>query len=394
MRTPTAPTISGTVAGVRRRDDEGLVDIVIRRGRIVEVAEASPRAPSDLLFDASGARVSPGLIDLHCHLSGGGGAFGPVSRPQPLSADDLLRAGVTRALGCIGREAWEGAGQQMLRSVAAIEQGGVAAAMFTGGLGPLPASVLGDHSLDVALVAGVIGRKIALDDDSPTATPAELRDEIVREVALARDFGRVPRFMVHLGTDMRHADAAIELLTLLPRQLRRLVVVTHLNWSRAHIGVARELHELGCHVDMTAAIRPDTFAGSYAAEEALEALLPVLRSEDRVSVSSDSNGATSHRLETGLLQVEHHPIGMLADCYQRAASRLGRRLADRVFCRNPARFLSEDPVSDDDARDDLVCAPGADAEFLLRDHESRLIAAVVPRRLLRMAGEGAGHDIG
>jgi hypothetical protein len=84
---------------------------------------------------------------------------------------------------------------------------------------------------------------------------------------------------------------------------------------------------------------------------------------------------------------------MLADCYERAASRLGTRLADRVFCGNPARFLSEDPVSDA-ARDDLVCAPGADAEFLLRDHESRLIAAVVPRRLLRMAGEGAGHDIG
>ena len=45
--------------------------LVIKDGRIVEVAEGTLEAPDALVIDAQGRYVAPGFIDLHVH--GGGG---------------------------------------------------------------------------------------------------------------------------------------------------------------------------------------------------------------------------------------------------------------------------------------------------------------------------------
>ena len=48
--------------------------------------------------------MTPGLIDAHVHLSGGGGEAGPESRVPPLAFSELTRYGVTSCVGVLGTD--------------------------------------------------------------------------------------------------------------------------------------------------------------------------------------------------------------------------------------------------------------------------------------------------
>lgn len=73
----------GTPGGLRAAPPEGPVDIVVERGRIVDIipidsvsvaSGLSERTTGDLVIDASGKYVLPGLFDLHAHIPGVGRA--------------------------------------------------------------------------------------------------------------------------------------------------------------------------------------------------------------------------------------------------------------------------------------------------------------------------------
>jgi hypothetical protein len=73
---------------------QGLLDVAIAGGRIAALEpEIAPERAREVV-DAAGARVLPGLVDAHVHVSG---RFG-----RPLGLRMLLRAGVTSALDLAG----------------------------------------------------------------------------------------------------------------------------------------------------------------------------------------------------------------------------------------------------------------------------------------------------
>ena len=57
-----------------------------------------------LLVNATGALVVPGLVDIHVHVTGGGGEAGPGSRVPEAAASQLLRGGVTTVVGVLGMD--------------------------------------------------------------------------------------------------------------------------------------------------------------------------------------------------------------------------------------------------------------------------------------------------
>jgi hypothetical protein len=55
-------------------------------------------------IDVNGSLVVPGLIDIHVHITGGGGEAGPASRTPEASLSELLDAGLTTVVGTLGTD--------------------------------------------------------------------------------------------------------------------------------------------------------------------------------------------------------------------------------------------------------------------------------------------------
>src|SRR5215204_267770 len=54
------------------------------------------------VVDATGCIVTPGFIDPHQHLLGGSGEEGFASQTPEISASEIISAGITTVVGCLG----------------------------------------------------------------------------------------------------------------------------------------------------------------------------------------------------------------------------------------------------------------------------------------------------
>jgi len=106
VETETARGYDTVIAGGQVVDPgsglEGHLDVAIRDGRVVDVAPNLDRSQAGEVIDASGAIVTPGLIDLHTHVYWGATYWGIEADPV------AARTGVTTWLdvGTSGAYSW------------------------------------------------------------------------------------------------------------------------------------------------------------------------------------------------------------------------------------------------------------------------------------------------
>ena len=94
-------------AEVYAPDALGRLHLLLGGGKVLWMGEAEPALPAALgieTVDLDGARLIPGFIDGHVHVSGGGGEAGYASRvPAPLLTR-YTQAGVTSVVGLLGTD--------------------------------------------------------------------------------------------------------------------------------------------------------------------------------------------------------------------------------------------------------------------------------------------------
>ena len=85
----------------------GLKDLLLEGGKIALIAPrgAVPESfPTLRVFDAQAQVLAPGFIDLHVHVTGGGGEDGFSSRSPESRLTDFSTAGVTTLVGLLGTD--------------------------------------------------------------------------------------------------------------------------------------------------------------------------------------------------------------------------------------------------------------------------------------------------
>lgn len=334
----------------------GRRDVFVAGGKIVAVEpELSIDFPGLETIDMKGAKVVPGLIDQHIHVTGGGGEGGWQSRCPELVFSELVRAGVTTFLGVSGTDSMSRSIENLLAKVRGLSEEGATGWMWTSNYAYPPTTITKDVKSDLFAIPEVLGVKIALGDHRSSWPTKEELLRLASEVRIAGMLtGKVGFVHVHLGDhpvafDLMEACIA----TGIPAKHFR---PTHTGRHPEVFRRACEFAKAGGIMDIT------TGGGNYlgTAAETLRAALAAGVPAERITLSSDGHGSMPRfndagemvGLAVGLINCNKETIGELS-------KDLGLEAALRFMTTNVAKALN--------LTEKGAIVPGADADLLVVD---------------------------
>lgn len=347
MARPTSRTTMLTLiknATVFAPEPLGIRQVLVAANRIVYVGQAVPELDARLNVDevdADGARLIPGFIDPHAHVTGGGGEAGfETSVPAPVLTD-YTRAGVTTVVGLLGTDDLVRTTSAMIARIKALRSEGLSAWGYTGGYHLPPATLTGSVRSDIVHVEELIGvGEIAISDHRSSQPTFHDIVRLASEAHVAGLMtGKAGVVHFHVGDGVRGLSLIREALdtTELPA---RVFYPTHVNRRKALFDEALALTARGCTIDITA-FPVEEGEDAWSAEDALARYLDAGADRARVTISSDGGGCLPVFDETGA------PVGLdyaRADAIPAAFSALlrrGRSMEEILpaFCTNAAQLL-------------------------------------------------------
>lgn len=279
----------------------GAHDVLIAGGKILallrpsdpEYSSTLSNLPSSLLHtvDLGGARVIPGLIDAHVHVTGGGGEAGPASRVPGLALSALTRAGVTTCVGVLGTDGTTRTVSALVAETLALREEGLSAWCWTGSYEVPPITLTGSVRSDIVFVDPILGVGEVAISDHRSSQPTF--DEIARIAAdchvAGMMSGKAGVLHLHLGDGQRGLELVRRALdeTELPASV---FFPTHVNRRRKLWAEAIDLARRGCPIDVTAFPVGEAEEDVLSAVDAIRAYLDSGAPSDRLTCSSDGGG--------------------------------------------------------------------------------------------------------
>jgi beta-aspartyl-dipeptidase (metallo-type) len=338
-------------------------------------------ASSARTIDLQGARLIPGLIDGHVHVTGGGGEAGFSTRVPPLPLSRFSTAGVTTVIGLLGTDDTVRSPGELLATLYALREEGLNAWGYTGGYHLPPATLTGSVRSDLVYLEALIGiGEVAISDHRSSQPTA---DELLRLAADAHVAGLMTSkagiLHLHLGDGPRGLEFVRRALaeSEIPA---RVFNPTHVNRRRALFEEAIGLARSGCTVDVTAFPVVDG-EDAWSAAAAVERYLASGAPPERVTVSSDAGGCLPCFDTDGrVCSMEVGSAGaLLATLRELLAQGLPLEQALPPFTSNPARLLRLAGKG--------TIAAGADADLVALDATGRAQTVIIRGTMHVLDGE-------
>jgi beta-aspartyl-dipeptidase (metallo-type) len=291
---PALELLSG--AEVWAPEPLGRRHVLVGGGRVLWIGgecPALPRALGAVETDLSGRRLVPGFIDLHAHLTGGGGEAGFASRVPPVALSRFTLGGITTAVGLLGTDDCVRTIGELVATARGLRELGLSAYAWTGGYHLPPATLTGSLRGDIVHVGPVIGvGELALSDHRSSQPTL---DELLRAASDAHVAGlmsgKAGIVHLHLGDGPRGLELvrrALEASELPPRVFHP----THVNRRRELFTEALELAERGSAIDVTAFPIDEGAAGNgaWSAADAVRRYFESGLPPERLTLSTDAGG--------------------------------------------------------------------------------------------------------
>ena len=156
----------------------GTVPILLSAGSVLRLGNFDKKALIETglemeVIDAAGCYAFPGFVDPHEHLLGGSGESGFSSQTPEISATEVVSAGITTVVGCLGVDTTMKTLAGLLAKTKALKEEGLNAYMWTGGYTVPPTTITNSVRDDIMFVEEIIGAgEIAIADqrsNEPTA---------------------------------------------------------------------------------------------------------------------------------------------------------------------------------------------------------------------------------
>ncbi|MBM7586025.1 beta-aspartyl-dipeptidase (metallo-type) [Bacillus pakistanensis] len=236
----------------------GRQSILFINNKIVKVGDIDESKFLDLelnvqIIDATDCIVTPGFIDPHVHLIGGGGEGGFSTRTPEIQLSDIVKSGITTVVGCLGTDGTTRHMTSLLAKARGLEEEGISTFIYTGNYHVPTPTITSSVKDDVILIDKVIGAGEIAISDSRSAQPSV--HEIAKLVAEARIGGLLSNKAgvthFHVGPGRRKLSFLHTLLEDYEIPASKLYA-THITRSKELIEDAITLSQKGGFVDITA----------------------------------------------------------------------------------------------------------------------------------------------
>ena len=271
----------------------GLKNILIAGGKIVAIDSEEFSFADNIeieTVDLQGARVTPGFIDAHAHVTGGGGEVGFSTQVPPVPISDFTAAGVTTVVGLLGTDDTTRNIENLVARTYALREEGMSAYCWTGGYHYPLTTLLGSAKRDIVFLDPVIGIGEFAISDHRSSQPTF--NEVVRLASEAHVAGLMTKKAGVMHFHLGDGDRKLELIERALKETEipaRTFNPTHVNRNKPLFASACELLKQGCYIDITAFPEGMSASGWEAAQAVAIAIEQGLPTE-RITLSSDGGG--------------------------------------------------------------------------------------------------------
>ncbi|MGC8866532.1 MAG: beta-aspartyl-peptidase [Bacteroidales bacterium] len=350
----------------------GRKDLLIGSGKILAVKEELDtkiwEGFNPIIIEAQGKWVSPGLIDGHIHMAGAGGEGGPATRTPEVQLVNLIEAGVTSVIGCLGTDGFARSPLEVLMKVKSIRAQGLSAWMLTGAYQLPTPTITGDVAKDIIYFEEIIGAgEIAISDHRSSNPSFEELAKFAAHVRVAGMLGGCAGIInFHMGDAQNPFVPLYELTekTMIPL---KQFLPTHINRNEWIFKDAIEFGKKG-RLDITTSSYPYFADEEIKPSHALKILLENGVPPEHITFSSDACGSLPSfdpitgdliKLDRGL------PVANLNELRDAVfQEKISLETALSVLTQNPARIFKLPSKGQ--------IQPGADADLLIFDENLEL----------------------
>lgn len=273
-------------------EDLGIKDVLVVGDKICRIAdkiEGYDGLQDSEIFDLNGKLLVPGYIDLHVHITGGGGEQGPASRVPESYLTAFTTNGITTVVGLLGTDGITRSLENLVAKARALTEEGITVYCLTSYYAYPPTTMTGSVEKDIVMITPMIGVKVAVSDHRSSNPSGE---DLIALGVQARRAGLISNtpglVTLHMGSGKGKLDPLFYALDNSDLPAKNFLP-THMLRTDELIDEGVKLIHRGGYVDCTAG------ADDKELEVNAEKLFDLLHREgvsaDHVSLSSDAFGS-------------------------------------------------------------------------------------------------------
>lgn len=354
----------------------GKKDILIAGSKIVAIEDFInvDSLPVEKI-DGSGLIAVPGFIDSHVHIAGGGGEGGFKTRTPGIVFSDLVKAGITTVVGCLGTDGVTRNLKDLYAKAKSLEEEGINTYIYSGSYRVPLITFTGNLIEDFILIDKVIGAGEIAVSDHRSSQPSV--DELKRIVADARVGGILSNkagiVNIHVGDGKSMLDILYEVVETTEIPVTQFLP-THINRNKKLFEEGLNYAKIGGFVDFTTSVG-DLLEEDLQAWKAVKIYIEN-GFENQVTMSSDGQGSLPKFDEKG--QFIGLGIGKVSSVMEQFKSAVKNGVPFekilKAITQNPAKILKLSSKG--------VIAPEKDADILLFNSDLNLDSVLCMGKLL------------
>lgn len=363
-------------AHVYAPQDKGIQDVWIAGGKIEVVSKTLPIIDGIDCIDATGKILTPGLIDRHVHITGGGGEGGFCTQAPAVTASRLIHGGLTTVVGLLGTDGITRSVENLVAKAKGLKDQGISVYCMTGAYGYPSITITDSVQKDIVFVEEIIGCKLALSDHRSSHVTSEELMHLASDVRVAGMLSKKAGILtLHLGDEKQGLQMVMDILDQTDIPIKTFQP-THVNRNLALLQQAIGFAKRGGTIDITC----DSTEGVY------QALMKIKEEGvcmDQVTLSSDGQGSWSKYDARGnLLQIGVSDVDTIYKQIVYLVKQKNWSMEDALAlgCRNVAKALELYPKKG-------VIQKGGDADLLLWDKDLNLDTVIAQGNILMKNGK-------